>query len=414
MQYTAADSWTSLIDERYPAERSLLLRYHRALGWLDPSLGVGLPELSAQSAAEGARVLTLAEHRGVEIRACDESSLMATGTYKDLDACLITAIARRSGMDAIVASSGGNLVQALAAYSRRAGGRAFLFAPRSTLYKLDAADFGGGVRLIAVDLPERRVKSLARAFARRHGLPHVPEVSWRLAAGAARALHFLERTEAPGDRAQVIAQVMCAGYGPSGIYRCFSALVDAGMLAPARVPRLLGLQQEANAPMVRAWRAGDAALEERHVQPRPEEYLEPGLYNVRPDEGYGLLLGALRRHGGELSAVRREDLCAHGERVRGWLRRAGCDVADAPGRPGEPLEKAALITGAGVVQAIEEGRVRPGERVMYLITGGLRPRGAGGLPEPDACVDASRSEEAWVEELGRRFGLHAESAGGAP
>lgn len=406
------DRWHSLIDARYPAERSVLLRYHRAIPWMDPAIDVGLPDVEACSIAEGARVFPLARHRGVEILVCDESSLMATGTYKDLDACLIAAIARRRGLGPIVASSGGNLGYALAAYARRAGVPAFLFVPHRTLYKLDSASFGeGGVRLVSADLPERGIKSLARAFARRHGLAHVPEISWRFLASAVRALFLLERggvAEGPPGRAQVIAQSLCAGYGPIGIYRCFAALAGAGMLAPARVPRLLGVQQEANAPMVRAFRTGERSLDRRHVQPRPDEYIEPGLYNVQPDESYALLFDVLRRHGGELTAV---DAAAFEER-RGmlleWFRAAGCAFTEAPGRPGEILEKAGLITGVGILQAIDEGRVRPGERVIYLLTGGFRrPAVTAAPPAPDAEVDGALPEEAWVEELGRRFGLRA-------
>lgn len=38
-------------------------------------------DLAASSISEGAQIFPLAQYRGVDIWVCDESSLMATGTY---------------------------------------------------------------------------------------------------------------------------------------------------------------------------------------------------------------------------------------------------------------------------------------------------------------------------------------------
>jgi len=401
-----ADRWKTLVDERYPAERSLLLRYHRVLERLDSRIEIPLPELEACSITEGATISFLAEHRGVEIQVCDESSLMTTGTYKDLDACLTTAIARRAGIAQVVVSSGGNLGCALSAYGERAGLRSFFFHPRTTLYKLDAASFAwGGARLICADLPERQVKSLALAFARRHGLSHVPDVRWRLAASAVRALFLLEQMAGPGGRVDAIAQAVCAGYGPVGIYGCWSMLAREGLLSPDRAPRFFGFQQEANAPMARAFHAGDRELDDRHVQPRPEEYIEPGLYNASPRGTYPLLYDLVTRHGGDVGAISAADYAAHRDRLIEWFRGAGHELTRAPGRGDEILEKAGLLAGVGILKAIEAGQLRPGERVLWLLTGGFRKVRTAAPPVPDAEVDASLPEQAWVEELGRRFGL---------
>jgi threonine synthase len=400
--------WQALIDERYPALRSLLLRYHRVLTKLDLGVVVEHPDLEACSIAEGARTFPLAEYRGVEIRVCDESSAMATGTYKDLDACLITAIARHAGLTQVVVSSGGNLGYALSAYGKRAGMRSVFFHPKSTLYKLDAVNFDwGGVRLVCTDLPERRIKSLALAFARRYGLTHVPDTRWRLAASAVRAMYLLESTMAPEDRVDCIAQTICAGYGPVGIYSCFSELSRKDLLCRSAVPRFLGFQQEANSPMVRAWSEGEREIRAHHVKPRPDEYIEPGLYNVNPEHNYTRLFDLVRYYGGDLRAVSAEDYTSRVGLVLTWFRDAGYEFTQAPGRDGDVLEKTGLLSGVGIVKAIEEGRVRAGERVLFLLTGGFRKVQSRAPPVPDVTIDASRTEDAWVEALGRRFGLIA-------
>jgi hypothetical protein len=136
------------------------------------------------------------------------------------------------------------------------------------MYKLDAASFAwGGAKLISVDLPERQVKSLTAAFSRYFNIVMVPDIRWRLAASAvARAVHPRAH-----DRTAVdwLAQTMCAGYGPAGIYNCFSELVREGLIEAAQIPKFLGFQQDANAPMVHAWRAGHREIMSSHIQPDP-------------------------------------------------------------------------------------------------------------------------------------------------
>jgi threonine synthase len=401
--------WRQLVDEEFPPERSLLLRYRRAIEAVDGGVAPPLDDLLACSLSEGARALFLAEHRGVRIFVADESSLMATGTYKALDACVIAACARRAGLRRVVLSSGGNLGYALAAYARRSGLSLVFFHPASTLYKLDASNFDfDGARVVSVDLPERAVKSLAVAFARRWKLPHVPDVRWRLAASAVRAPFLLESAARLGERFDVLAQAMCAGYGPVGIYRCFAALVDGGWVDAARVPRFLGLQQDANAPMVRAWGEGASAIGARHVAAAPDRYLEPGLYNTNPEENYARLHDLIRRFGGELEAVSEAGYRRHEETLLGWFAARGLAFTRRPDSA-EVLEKTGLITGAGLLEAIERGRVPAGRTALYLLTGGLRAVETGAALAPHARVDDTRPEAEWVEALGPLLGADGTS-----
>ena len=157
--------------------------------------------------------------------------------------------------------------------------------------------------------------------------------------------------------------------------------------------------------MARAFHAGDRELDDRHVQPRPEEYIEPGLYNASPRGTYPLLYDLVTRHGGDVGAISAADYAAHRDRLIEWFRGAGHELTRAPGRCDEILEKAGLLAGVGILKAIEAGQLRPGERVLWLLTGGFRKVRTAAPPVPDAEVDASLPEQAWVEELGRRFGL---------
>jgi hypothetical protein len=389
----------------------LLLRYFpllRELGYLP---GLELEELEGASIAEGAICRFLVEHRGVEIIVCDESSHMTTGTYKDLDACLTTAVLRAAGAEAVALSSAGNLGRALASYCGRVGLEVFFFHPATTLYKLDASPFARpGVHLVSVDLPEKQVKSLARGFAAAYALPHLPDVELRTAASAARAAFLVEQSADSGHVADHIAQTVCAGYGPIGIYDCFERLVARGFIARDSIPRFLGFQQDANAPLVRAWQDRSDVIQAQHIAPAPDDYLEPGLYNTNPHDTYPKLRSILETHGGDLATITRAQFTRYADTVLGWLSSCGYQFARQPGLSGAAgvLERAGLLTGVGIAAAIEEGRVRPGERIVYLLTGGLRriSAEAESMPVPSGVrVDASRSEAEWIRFLGRGFGL---------
>ncbi|HEU0202861.1 MAG TPA: pyridoxal-phosphate dependent enzyme [Burkholderiaceae bacterium] len=407
-----AQRFDELIDRSIPSEESLIRRYHKIFELEGMHDAPGRAALARTSRTEGARVFELAEVGGVRIVACDESSRMTTGTYKDLDACLICAHALETGLDALVLSSAGNLGRAVSRYSAEVGLRVFLFHPKTTLHKLDAASFGrGNTKVVCVDLPEPEVKSLAKNFARRHGLPHVPDTRLRLAASATRAMHLLEITAEWGP-IDCIAQTVCAAYGPLGIYACFSKLLRHGFIRRSHVPRFLGFQQEANAPITQSWIAGSSQLPEpgRGGAARPDTYIEPGLYNTHPADSYGDFFNLMRRFGCEMAAVSSQDYARYAPVMLEHFDRSDFRFARCP-RSGEIVEKAGLLTGIGILKAIDERRLVAGESVVYLLTGGSRSAGAGVLT-PDAQVDASRSEQAWIESLGESFSLSAEAVHG--
>src|SRR5690606_27276898 len=268
---------------------------------------------------------------------------MASGTYKALDACLTVAMVERRGIRRVVTSSGGNLGRALARYCHARGIEACCVQPRTTEYKLDASVLASEhVHVVSADLPEPEIKALARRFAARFGLLHVPALPWRLAASATRALFILEAVQDGPRPVQWIAQAMCAGYGPVGIYDCFARLVDAGLLAPERVPRLLGVQQLANAPLVRAWSGGAQRSGERHRRGLGSAYLEPGLYNTDPGTNYVRLREHLERFGGALVGIDARDYERHAPALVQRLAEAGVELTRRPDRD-EPLEKAGLL-----------------------------------------------------------------------
>ena len=113
------NSFQNAIDHRHDASASVILRYLNALV-LDESQArdARLKELMARaSVAEGLRIVSFDEYRGVTIDILDECSLMHTRTLKSIDGCVTAASCLNQGIERIVFESGGNTGAALAAYA---------------------------------------------------------------------------------------------------------------------------------------------------------------------------------------------------------------------------------------------------------------------------------------------------------
>jgi threonine synthase len=360
------------VDQRYSAERSVVLRYA-------PTLSGGLDVL-VTSRREGIRVLDLGEWRGVTLKLLDESSLMASGTYKSLDGCVSTALCLKEGIRRAVFSSGANAGAALTLYGAAIGLESFFFCPTSNLNKLDGAIFDrAGAHLIAVEGSDRRVKRAARFMAERLGAPLIPTLEWRLLAAGFRGSFIAEQILWHQQQFDWLVHSVCAGYGPLGIYGVFDQLAG---LNKARIPKLLAVQQAGLCPMVSAWEQHREMLPPLTDTDWHEEPIEPTLYNVYPDQTYPALYRTLQKWGGDMTAVNQTEFEEFGCEFLARVERAGVKLTRVNG---QILERAGLLAGAGALKAISKGRIPQGATVLCALTGG-----AGAAPSkpvrPERCI----------------------------
>jgi threonine synthase len=355
-------------DPAFSAEQSLILRYHRGIGFDE----LGKDDYLATSLREGARILELLEYKGVCIYLDDESTLMASGTFKSLEACFATALCRKRGYRRVAFSSGANLGSALSLYGRAAGVETFFFHPHTTSWKLDNACFSSpAAHLISVDRPEKDVKRAALLFAETSGMPHIPAMEWRFVATGLRALFVFEAARRRRLRFDWISQSICAGYGPIGFYDRVGQLVRDGAVSAEQVPKFLGIQQESCAPMVRAWRQGHRRLEAEDIFGGSGDLLDQALYNTNPEASYPLLQRHVRQYGGELRSLPRNEYEKHLPLVRRGLEGCGMRLKTrAMSDREEIMEKAGIMALAGTLAAIDAGTIRKGETVLSFFTGG--------------------------------------------
>lgn len=386
------------IDTAHGPETSIVCRYRNAVRFddpwgRDPALKRYLLESSIR---EGERVVPLFSYRGVGIHILDETSRMASGSMKSIDGCLTTSFCRTEGTMRIVFESGGNTGSALTRYGRNAGLETFFFCPRDNVDLLDSGLFGGRrAHLVAVQ-DRGQVKELAGLFAKTTGIRSVPEKSWRYAAGMFRGLFILEHMFEAG-RFDWISQTVSAAFGPIGIYKVLKAFREelGGM------PRFLGVQQEANCPMYRAWKP-DAASRPAKEGKEQDRLLARIMYDPSPGthETYRDLHRILLETRGDLLTVNEEEFdsylrpSAEYEPILELLRLQGIPISL---HSGKVLEKAGLIALAGTMKAIDAGIIPAGGRVLCALTGGVSA--ADGRARPEVNVREARDVLDYVETV---------------
>jgi threonine synthase len=230
---------------------------------------------------------------------------LPTGSFKDRGTAVTVAWLRAHGVREVVVDSSGNAGASFAAYAARAGIRLRLFVPAdaSPAKLLQARAHG------AVVVPVPGPRAAAGEAARRSLVDAGPDVAyashlWQPAFLAGTATFAYEIFEQLGGLApDVVVAPLGGGTLLLGVHLGFDRLRTAGLVD--RVPRLVGVQSAACAPLARAFRAGgpDAAT----VTPGPT--IAEGIRIDRPPRSRQIL-AAIRETGGEIVEVTDDEIRA--------------------------------------------------------------------------------------------------------
>ncbi len=365
-------SFHRCIDTRYDPQTSIVLRYRNAFKFemTDEDDFRYKELLQRTSMREGVRIFPLFVYKGVEIYILDETSLMHTKTLKSIDGCISIARSKLKGYEKVVFESGGNTGTALTEYGQRAGLETFFFVPEENIPLLNSKVFESDrAHLISVEEPGL-VKRAAYLFERLNGLKHIPETSWRYEASKFRGFFILENMLGNG-KFDWISQTISAAFGPIGIY-----WVLMNFNKEMRdIPRFLGIQQEANCPMYKAWKSKKTMIEPVEIN-STEKLLTKVMYDVKPHT-YGTykdLTDILVGTNGDLTTINHAEFADFleynfdGKGVLEFLKDNRIEITVANG---EVVEKTGLIALAGTIKEIDNGNIAKESKVLCCLTGGI-------------------------------------------
>jgi threonine synthase len=282
-----------------------LWRYREVLPDVEPvTLGEGLTPL-----------LPSREFANVWIK---DEGLNPTGSFKARGVTAAVSVAKALGMKKLAMPSAGNAGSALAAYAAAAGIEAHIFMPRDVplANRVECEIYGAKLTLV-----DGLISDCARIVAERKDKEGWFDLStlkepYRVEGKKTMAYELYEQMN--GQLPDAIIFPCGGGVGVIGMWKAFEEMEALGWISSTR-PRMIAVQAEGCAPLVKAWRESKATVEPW----QNASTIAAGLRVPRPYGDY-LVLDILKRSGGTAVAVSDQEIR---DAVRDWGSREGIFAA---------------------------------------------------------------------------------------
>ena len=328
------------------SRQQTMWRYREVLPVRDDAFEVSL--------GEGGTPLLRAERLGAALGCTDlyikEEGVNPTGSFKARGMAAAVSRAKELGAERLVVPSAGNAAGAMAAYAARAGMPAYLFMPNTTPQSniLESRIAGAEVELV-----EGHIGDAGRAARERAAVSPMFDMSTMKEPYRVEGKKTLgyEIAEALGwELPDVIVYPTGGGTGLLGMWKAFGEMEEMGWISAGGRPRMIAVQMEGCAPIVKAFHEGQESIS-------PWENattVAAGLRVPGPVADY-LILRCLRESGGTALTVTDDEALA-----------AVPEIATAEGIFACPEGAATL---AALHKLLQSGEVAASERIVLLNTG---------------------------------------------
>jgi len=318
-------------------------------------LGEGDTPLLAQSRL--GRVL------GVPHLSTKAEGLNPTGSFKARGMAVAVSRATELGVTSFIAPSAGNAAGALAAYGAATGAQVTVLTPVDATPASQQEVLAMGARLVLVRGLISDCGKISIALAPKIGAFDVSTLKEPYRVEGKKTMGFELAEQRDWKLPDVIVYPTGGGTGLVGMWKAFDELEALGLIGPER-PRMVSVQSEGCAPIVRAFDVG-----ERFAEPWQDAETRASGIRVPSAVGDFLILDSLRESGGTALAVS-EDAISEMQTFGG---RMGAGYVS-------PESAAAL---AAVPELRNRGEIDPGEEVVVFDCGiGQKYPPPQDLPEP--------------------------------
>ena len=304
----------------------------------------------------------LATSLGLQRLFIKDESRNPTGSFKARGMSTAVTMARDLGIRRLILPSAGNAGGAAAAYGALAGLSVDLYLPLETPdpFRLEAVALGASIHLVDGSIAECGARVRAEA-GERFDISTLRE-PYRLEGKKTMGFELAEQFD--WDLPDVVIYPTGGGTGLIGMWKAFDELERLNLIPAGRRPRMISVQAERCAPIVKAFLEGRKRAE---PWPEPVTYAE-GL-RVPSAVGDYLILAAVRESGGVALAVSDQEM-------------AESQLAMARGEGVFPAPEGGA-TLAALKKLVERNLVDRGERIVLFNTGtGLKYPRIPGLKVP--------------------------------
>jgi threonine synthase len=305
------------------------------------------------SLGEGMTPLLRAERLGKAL-GCEqlfvkEEGLNPTGTFKARGLSAAVSRALELGAKALAIPSAGNAGAALAAYGARAGLPTYVFmpvdAPEST--KAECALYGARLYLVKGLIND--AGKIVREGTPARGWFDVSTLKEPYRAEGKKTMGYELAEQLGWDLPDAILYPTGGGTGIVGMWKAFDEMEQMGWIGSRR-PKMISIQAEGCAPIVRAYQEGT-----RHAEAWQNATSVAGGIRVPVAIGDYLILDAVRQSGGTAITVTDAELL---EDMRALARSEG--ISAAP-------EGAATLS--GLRQLLRDEFLKTSDRIVLFNTG---------------------------------------------
>jgi threonine synthase len=293
----------------------------------------------------------LADKLGIRNLWIKDESRNPTASFKDRASAIVVARAREIGAEVVVTASTGNAGAALAGMAAAIGQKAVIFAPRSAPPAKIAQllIYGATVYLVdgsyddAFDLTIQASHEFGW-YCRNTGYnPFTAEGKKTAALEIWEWMHHVKPA-----LTNPLSVFVSVGDGNiiSGLHKGFIDLNKLGWMAS--IPRIFGVQAEGSAAIANAYYAGT-----EKITPVAAHTIADSISVDLPRDGVRAIRAA-RDSGGDYIVVGDQDIISA--------------IAEL-GKVGIFAEPAGAASYAGLVKAVQDGIIKPGEQVLVINTG---------------------------------------------
>lgn len=302
---------------------------------------------------EGMTPLLKAERLGANLGLSNlfikDEGVNPTGSFKARGMAVAISMAKELGVQKLAVPSAGNAAGALAAYAAKAGLPAFIFMPRDTPKAniIECQQTGAHVTLI-----DGLITDCGKIIAERKEAEGWFDVStlkepYRVEGKKTMGYELAEQFN--WELPDVILYPTGGGTGLIGMWKAFDEMEKMGWIGSRR-PRMVTVQAEGCAPIVKAFAAGANAGADV-----PDAHTVASGLRVPKAVGDFIMLDILRKSGGTAVSVTDDELIA-----------AVKEIGSAEGIFAAPEGAACL---PALKQLIQRGGVDRNERIVLFNTG---------------------------------------------
>jgi threonine synthase len=185
----------------------------------------------------------------------DESS-NPTGSFKARGLAAAVSKAKELGVEKVIIPTAGNAGGAMAAYAARAGLKAYIFMPRDTPFANIEESRMAGAEVVLVDGLISDAAGMAGEKARAEGWFDVSTFKEPYRVEGKKVMGYELAEAFNWELPDVIVYPTGGGTGLVGMWKAFDELEQLGWLKDKKRPRMVSVQAEGCAPVVKAFQAG--------------------------------------------------------------------------------------------------------------------------------------------------------------